>query len=462
MLHRDTQVRLNLVCLRQCLRWLLAEIDWRTISLREDCSWTPKSLVSAALLWAWSSETTLGERFYAARRIILSLHEEQQHLATSYQAFTKILRRWTTKLTTLLKPALQQRMQCGALAGYWLVAGHLVFAVDGSRLDLPRTRSHELAYSTIRHPRRKKNSRCKKLQAKDAKKVNSPQLWLTSMWHVGTGLLWDWRTGPADSSERGHLREMLAGLPEEALITADAGFVGYECLEEILASGRKIILRVGANVRLLKKLGYVRESADTVYLWPDSQSQRGKLPLVLRMVVVHNGKHPVHLVTSVLSFRELSNRQVTELYARRWGIELFYRHLKQTFHRRKLLSREAKNAELEITWSLFGLWAMSLFALVEGVKAGIGPTKLSFAQLLKAFCRTLRDYLHPTAKGERLCEQLRHALIDDYDRKNKASRNYPRKKKEQPPGAPKLANATPRQIEKAQTIKISYTKGLTA
>ncbi|MCO6044047.1 hypothetical protein NG895_09010, partial [Aeoliella sp. ICT_H6.2] len=153
MSHRDTQVRLNLVCLRQCLRWLLAGIDWRSITFRDDCRWTPKSLVSAALCWAWSEEQTLGERFHTVRRIILRLEKEQQQLATSYQAFTKILRRWTTPLASLLQPVLQQRMQA-ALADYWLIAGYLVFAVDGSRIELPRTRSHEQAYSTIRHPRR--------------------------------------------------------------------------------------------------------------------------------------------------------------------------------------------------------------------------------------------------------------------------------------------------------------------
>ena len=51
-------------------------------------------------------------------------------------------------------------------------------------------------------------------------------MWLTTMWHVGTGLPWDWRLGPSDSSERDHLKQMIAALPAHALVTADAGFVG--------------------------------------------------------------------------------------------------------------------------------------------------------------------------------------------------------------------------------------------
>lgn len=462
MSHRDSRVRLNLVCLQQCLRWLLGGIDWSNITFRADCGWTPRTLAASALLWAWSDEQTLTERFRTVRRIAICLFGGQLQLAKTYQAFTKILRRWTDELVALLRAALRQRMQ-ETLPRYWQVGGFILFGVDGSRIELPRTRSHEQAYSSIRHRQRRGKRRCaKRLAAKDVLKSNSPQLWLTTMWHAGTGLPWDWRTGPADSSERAHMREMLNGLPAEALLAADAGFVGYEGLSQILAGERHLLLRVGSNVRLLKKLGWARESAGTVYLWPDQAARDGQPPLVLRLVTAHNGKHPVYLVTSVLSGRQLSDHQVVELYARRWGVELFYRHLKQTFRKRKLLSTSAENARVEIAWSLVGLWAMALYALVEATTHEIPPQRLSFAQLLLAFRRTLRDYLHPTERGQRLCERLQHAIIDPYQRKNKTSRHYPRKKQEQAPGPPKILRANRWQINCAKIIAKEPPKGLTA
>lgn len=461
MSHRDSSVRLNLVCLRQCLRWLLAGISWSTVTFREDCRWTPKTLATATLLWVWSDELTLGERFRSVRKITMQLTKEQQQLATSYQAFVKMLQRWTNDLTLLLVLALRERMQ-ETLPQHWQVSGWVMFGVDGSRLELPRTRSHEQAYSTIRHQRGGKNRHGKRLAAKDRQKANSPQLWLTTMWHAGTGLPWDWRTGPADSSERAHLRDMLAGLPAGALLAADAGFVGYAGMSEILASDRQLLIRVGSNIRLLKKIGWIREAAGTVYLWPDTVSRHGQPPLVLRLVVAHNGKHPVYLVTSILSPRQLTDRQVIELYAKRWGIELFYRHLKQTFQRRKLLSNSAPNARLEIEWSLVGLWAMALYALVEASRCGTPPQRLSFAKLLLAFRRTLRDHLHPTDRGHRLCERLQRAVIDPYVRTNKESRNHPRKKKRPATGPPVILQATPRQKNMAKSLKINLTKGLTA
>ena len=123
-------------------------------------------------------------------------------------------------------------------------------------------------------------------------------MWLTLLWHVGTGLPWAWRTGPSDSSERGHLEEMLGELPENSLITADAGFVGYDFWSAILDAGHHFVIRVGANVRLIRKLGYARQYDHTVYLWPTSGEEE-PAAVGVALIVMHNGKHPVYLVTNL-------------------------------------------------------------------------------------------------------------------------------------------------------------------
>ena len=461
MSHQDSKVSFNAVCLNQALRWLLASTTWSAVKFRDDCSYTPRLLACTAMLWAWSDELTLLDRFHAVRRIVHFAFSLQVELAGTYQAFIKLLRRWTATLVDVVQVALRTRM-CQELSASWQLHGYAMFGVDGTRLELPRTRSHEAAYSAARRSKKKRRGKKKKGSRRHAKKGNSPQMWLTTMWHAGTGLPWDWRTGPADSSERAHLLKMLPALPEGALVAADAGFVGYDYAKAVIDSHRQLLLRVGANVRLLRKLGCVRESAGIVYLWPDQQAKKDRLPLVLRLVVVHNGKHPVYLVTSVLSKSRLSDRQVIELYGRRWGIEVFYRHLKQTFGRRKLRSTSAENARVEIEWSLTGLWAMALYTLVKTGKLGIPPQRLSIAQMLRAFRRILRDYRHPRERQQHLCDLLHKAVIDPYTRKNKTSRAYPRKKQEKPPGAPSITNATKQQIQHAKQLAAIHKKGLTA
>ena len=198
-----------------------------------------------------------------------------------------MLRKWTGVLVVVIRTALRRRME-HALATRWRVGEFVMFAVDGSRFDLPRTLRHEQTYAASRKRTKKKGKKKEKKKSQKtgqtgrrssratghSRKSDSPQMWLTTMWHVGTGLPWEWRTGPSDSSERGHLLEMLTGLPAGALLAADAGFVGYEYTRAILDSGRQLLLRVGSNVRLLRQLGYARESAGTVYLWPDTAARK--------------------------------------------------------------------------------------------------------------------------------------------------------------------------------------------
>ena len=280
-------------------------------------------------------------------------------------------------------------------------------------------------------------------------------MWLTLFWHVGTGLPWAWRTGPSDSSERQHLQEMLAELPENTLITADAGFMGYEFWRAVMEAGHSFVIRAGANVRLLKKLGYAREYDQTIYLWPKGVAKKELPPLVLRVVWVHDGKQAMCLVTNVRSKAHLSDRQIVDIYKARWGVELFFRTFKQTFGRHKLRSHAGKNAQLEIDWSLVGLWSVCLLAQRELVQAGEDPRQLSPVAAIKAIQQVMHHYrIPPDSPDETLWAMLRCALRDDYQRNSsKTARNYPRKKKRERIGVPTVTVASTLQIAAAHELK---------
>jgi hypothetical protein len=446
--------------------------------------------VAAGLFWALGDERNLTDRFVSARKIIARLFPRQEP-AGSYQAFIKILKKWTATLLLALMVCFRQRMQQGD-AGEFLTAGFAVFAVDGSRVELPRTASNQQAYCaqnnrkkapsgkrggqhTARNGRKKrkrktiKNGRRRSRRGRSVQqKLDNPNAWLTTMWHVGTGLPRDWRIGPSNSSERDHFQQMIDDLPPAALVTADAGFVGYEYWKTLLEGGRNFVIRVGANVKLLKKLGYARESSQTVSLWPDKAASRNQPPLTLRLVVVHNGRHPVYLVTNLPQSR-LSDKQVCEIYKARWGVEVFYRSFKQTFERRKLRSHAADNVPVELHWSLAGLWAACLFGKHHLHSAGGEPSRLSVAGVLKALRTPLREYKSRPDAGEDLTSLMDLAVIDDYTRTDKTSRDYPQKRQKEPPaGKPKLSNATRAQKTKAEQMKqlngqtTNSGKGLTA
>ena len=288
------------------------------------------------------------------------------------------------------------------------------------------------------------------------KKTSTTQMWLTLLWHVGTGLPWSWRSGASNASKRHHLLEMLGEMLRNSLMTADAGFVGYDFWKAILDTNHDFVIRIGANVKLIKQLGYAREYDHIVYLWPDKVAKKKMSPLVLRLIVIYDGKQPVYLVTSVLSKQRLSAQQTIEIYRDRWGIELFFRTFKQTFGRTKLRSRSAENAKLELDWSLMALWSICLLGQRELVRAGETPWQLSPAGAIKAVQATKRNYrVRPESFDETLYTMLANSLRDGYERtSSKTSRDYPRKKQRERIAAPKITRALKQQINAAKEVRL--------
>jgi hypothetical protein len=127
----------------------------------------------------------------------------------------------------------------------------------------------------------------------------------------------------------------------------------------------------------------------------------------------------VWLLTSVLDRRELSNKAMAKLYKRRWGVELQFRALKQTFDRRKVRCRCPERVLTEIEWSIFGMAAVELMAIKEQMKdADARPEKLSFSQALTAVRHSLNNLTDCPAFLDDLKTGLRRALIDNYERRS--------------------------------------------
>jgi hypothetical protein len=414
-------------------------------------------LVTAALVWACSGQGTLTGRFGQALKFARALGRRFAPVTTSYQAFMKLLVRWTANLRTDIVREYHLLME-RAFAEQFRIAGYVPLGGDGSKLQLPRTRSNEARYCPAktrakkgkkrRQTKRRTLSRQARAQQARDKKADSPQMALTLLHHLALRLPWDWRLGAYDASERQQLLDMIPPLPPDALVAADCGFYGYEFWSALLASKRQFVIRVGGNVRLLKKLGLARESNGTVYVWPDKVAKRKQPPLVLRLVEVHDGRQSWYLVTSVLDPNRLSDQQVAQIYGYRWRIELFFRHFKQTYGRAKLRSHKGEHAACEAEWSLLGLWTMLLHARLQLPDQDQG--RLSVARVLRAFAQALDHYKWCPEPGESLPEQLSQAVIDPYRRRDKSSRDYPRKKYERPARAPRILKATVTQRQAAE------------
>jgi len=399
----------------------------------ERVRWPARLLVVVALLMGWQrGAATLRDAFEAAREAAVAMYASRRRPGRSVAGFVGALRRRGSRLLETVVKALREATE--RMAGpAWRYQGYVAMGVDGTRIACPRTKANEAAFGY------------------GGKANGMPQQMLTTLFHVGTGLPWDWRRGRGDVSERGHARQMLEGLPAETMLLMDAGFPGFGLLWALQERGHAFIVRAGRNVRLLRELGYdVEEDAGTVYLWP--QGQRDHPPLVLRWVVVRDGGIPVHLLTSVRSPTALSDGQIADLYRRRWGIEVLYRGFKQTMGKRKMLSTTAEPARLELDWALAGLWMLGLMTGETLADQGQAPGGWSVAGALRVMGRAMRrPQAAPPAGG--LWGQLGRAGKDSYRRtRPKASRDYPRQKVAKPPGAPKIRTATKPEVQRAQEL----------
>jgi hypothetical protein len=401
--------------------------------------WTDRLLMVAAIVMSWCQASALADAFEAARDAVVSMYRSRRRPGKTLTGFLSALRQRSFALVEIVVRTLRQAV-VRVSGSYWRLGPWVLLGVDGSRVECPRTAANERAFGC------------------GGRKKTTPQQWVTTIFHVASGLLWDWRRGRADAAERTHLRQMLGGLPQRTLLLADAGFTGFDLLRKILSLGHDFIVRVGSNVRLLRKLGYrLKEHDGIVYLWP--ANQRRRKPLRLRLVVVHDGRKAVYLLTSVTSEAVLTDQEIAGIYRWRWGIEVLYRSLKQTMGKRKLRSDSPKLARVELDWAMVGLWLLGLLAAEETMRAGQEPGQWSVAIALRAVRRAMQRLETATTAGG-LFGQLARATKDGYTRRGKkAARNWPHKKREQPPGAPEIRMATRAEVRMAQALRAKDAAG---
>jgi DDE family transposase len=401
--------------------------------------WCERYLAICALMMAWSMADVLADRFDEARRAVVKMFPGRKRPGKTYTGFVDALKKKSDALLARIAEHLRGELRRVAGERHWEHLGFVPIGADGSKVECPKTLNNEETFGCA------------------GKKKSTPQQFVTTLLHLPTGVVWEYMTGPARSSERHHVRQMLPTLPKNTLLIADAGFTGYDLLTMIQASGHSFLIRVGANVRLLLKLGYALEERDgTVYLWPDELQKKNKQkpPLVLRLITLCDGRNRrMHLLTNVHDESRLSEAAACEFYTMRWGVELYYRALKQTLAHRKLASDAPETARMELRWAMMGLWLLSLMAVEQIGRSGKDVRRLSVATALRRVRKAMRA--PSTRSGSAgLGRQLASAVKDNYVRKtSKRARAWAHKKKPKPIGDPKARIADESQVQLARELR---------
>jgi len=120
-------------------------------------------------------------------------------------------------------------------------------------------------------------------------------------------------------------------------------------------------------------------------------------------------------------------------------------------------SRDAKRfaaaGAAELAWSLVGLQLMGLMTARELIARGIDPLQWSPAQTRDLIRQTMQCRSRRTLGAAGWKNKLAACLKDDYVRTgSKKSRDWPDRKRERPPGPPKIRIASEKEILQAQRL----------
>jgi len=213
--------------------------------------------------------------------------------------------------------------------------------------------------------------------------------------HNGAPLEWDCRVG--QNNDVVHLESLV---PPDAPIAGltylfDRGFRKYEFFQSLMDRGADFITRATGQIS---------------YQVLQARPLDGRHPQIRADAMVHLGaptgraqvSHPIRRIelrtqTETLVFLtsrlDLSALEVTQLYRRRWEIEVFFRWLKSTIRCHKPLAYSATAAEHTICAALVAYLLTVLFAQLQLSRATHRPT----AQIKKALTH-LRAELYDRPK----------------------------------------------------------------
>jgi len=433
--------------------------------------WIPEQLVIEALIWSWQEAKNVTDAFDQTLEICGDLGLKDT--AKTYTAFMNALDSYHDVLGSRLRERYQTLVE--EIGGpHWRTNSWVLIGFDGSRVTAPRTVSNERAFcapnyghgTRAKYGKKKSQGMRRQRNLKNKPQPQAPQAWITMMWHMKLRLPWTWRIGPSNSSERGHIVEMLEQeeFQDKTMFCGDAGFVGYPLWDAILKSQGNFLVCVGANVNLLSETFDIQKCVDrTVLCWPKGKMNSGEPPLKLRLVKVKIGQTNMWMLTSVLDHHQLTKKQIIRIYKMRWGIEVEFRGLKQTLDKHTLRCRNSDRLLVELDWSNRAMAVAELLALREQITAKEGatddtydPIDRSLANTMRALRMCMRSLKKPLRAEDSLRHQLSQALVQRYENHtDKRSRYRPKNLDRKPLGDPEVRKMTIEQREKLRKLQQS-------
>jgi hypothetical protein len=272
-------------------------------------------------------------------------------------------------------------------AGSWLWCGRRVKVADGSGLSMPDTPENQKAWP----------------QSKKAKPGCSfPVMRIVALFSLATGAMIDLAHGALAVSERTLMRRLWHWLEEGDVLLADRGFCGYAEFFLLSQRGVDCVMRKNQrrkNASVIKRIN----QNDGIVEWKKSGACPKWLPpktweampksIAVREVVVHVRipgfrTETIIVSTTLLDHRAYPEAELSQLYRRRWKVELFLRDIKITMGMDILRCQTPPMVKKEMWMHVIAYNLIRAIMVEAALTKEVNPETLSF----KGTVSTIRQW----------------------------------------------------------------------
>jgi len=326
----------------------------------------------------------------------------------------------------------------------WRWRGRTVKLVDGTGLSMPDTERNQAVYPQ---------------PGSQAPGVGFPLTCTVVVICLATGAALDAANGPYSgkgSGELGLFRSLGAAFQPGDLMLADALYCNYFLIATLAAARVDVLFEQHGSRRTDFRRGRSLGPRDHRVCWPKpdrpawmTREQYAAFPdeLELREAKV---KHQV-LVTTLRNHRRVSKQALSELYARRWNVELDLRSLKTTMGMDTLHCQTPEMNEKELWVHLLAYNLIRLLMAQAASMADVDPRALSYKHTCQLWTQWVSHGLSATADRSRL-----FLLIAQVPAGLRPGRIEPRMRKRRPKSYPWMKE--PRHIARDRVRKHGHPK----
>jgi hypothetical protein len=289
-----------------------------------------------------------------------------------------------------------------ALAAKDLWCGHHVLVADGSSITAPDTPANQKAFPQ---------------QSVQKPGCGFPIIRLVALLSLATGMLTAWAIGPWSQHEVGLLQTLWDCLRPGDVLLADRGFSNWALLAQCLQRNLHAVFRVKGVRRSDFRRGKRLSRHERLVEWRKpftpaktvTAQEWALLPEVLTLRLVRCQleipgfrTRQITLVTTLLDSAKYPPQALSQLYFRRWAMELSLRNIKITLQMDQLSCKNPQNLEREIRMHFLVHNLVRRLMLEAARRHRVPLERVSFAGSLAAARRYGEALLQARSKRHRL------------------------------------------------------------